>query len=126
MSFFNKLFGIYKDSSQEFCYFLGLKLRFPFENERRRNERRLIREELANIKGEILEGVQKSITTALLHQKTFGEFKNKYVGKTIVIVGAGPTLNYFEKIDDAIYVGLVVSNLAPAVRITLVIKAITI
>lgn len=106
MSYFNKLFGIYRDSTDEFCYFLGLKLRFLFENERRKKERSLIRAELANFKGEILEGVQKSIATALLHQKTFSEFKNKYVGKTIVIVGAGPTLNYFEKIDNATYVGV--------------------
>lgn len=106
MSYFNKLFGIYRDDTDEFCYFLGLKLRFVFEKERRKKERNLIREELANFKGEILEGVQKSIATALLHQKTFGEFKNKYVNKTIVIVGAGPTLNYFKKIDNAIYVGV--------------------
>ena len=106
MSYFNKLFGIYRDDTGEFCYFLGLKLRFIFEKERRKKERNLIREELAIFKGEILEGVQKSIATALLHQKTFREFKNKYVGKTIVIVGAGPTLNYFEKIDNAIYVGV--------------------
>lgn len=106
MSYFNKLFGIYRDDTDEFCYFLGLKLRFIFEKERRKKERNLIREELANFKGEILEGVQKSIATALLHQKTFREFKNKYVGKTIVVVGAGPTLNYFEKIDNAIYVGV--------------------
>ena len=44
MSYFNKLFGIYRDDTDEFCYFLGLKLRFLFENERRKNERNLIRE----------------------------------------------------------------------------------
>lgn len=106
MSYFNKLFGIYRDSTDEFLYFLGFKFHFLFGNERIKKERKIIREELANIKGEILEGVQKSITTAFLHQKTFGEFKNKYVGKTMVIVGAGPSLNYYEHIPNAIYVGV--------------------
>lgn len=53
----------------------------------------------------ILRGVQRSITTALLHQKTFSEFKNIYNGKTVVLIGAGPTVNYFEPINDAVYVG---------------------
>jgi hypothetical protein len=54
----------------------------------------------------ILQGVQRLITTSNLHQKTFGEFKNKHNGKNIVIVGAGPTLNYFEPIENAIYIGV--------------------
>lgn len=54
----------------------------------------------------ILQGVQRLINTAFLHQKTFSEFKNKFYGKKVVLVGAGPTLNYFEPIEDAIYVGV--------------------
>ncbi len=62
--------------------------------------------EFERYKNELLMGVQRCISTAFLHQKTFGEFKNKYVDKTVVLVGAGPTLNYFEPIANAIYVGV--------------------
>lgn len=41
-----------------------------------------------------------------LHQKTFSEYKNKYQDKTIVLMGAGPSVNYFNSINNAIYVGL--------------------
>ena len=49
--------------------------------------------------------MQRLITTALLHQKTFNGFKNKHKGQTVILIGAGPTLNYFEPIKNAIYVG---------------------
>ena len=58
-----------------------------------------------NLKNEILQVVQRLITTALLHQKTFNGFKNKHKGQTVILIGAGPTLNYFEPIKNAIYVG---------------------
>lgn len=61
---------------------------------------------LEDLKNDILEGVQRLINTANLHQKTFKEFKNIFYGKKVVLVGAGPTLNYFEPIEDAIYVGV--------------------
>lgn len=66
----------------------------------------LYKEDFQNFKDEILQGVQRCINTAFLHQKTFGEFKNKFQGKTIVLVGAGPTLNYFEPIKNTIYIGV--------------------
>lgn len=50
--------------------------------------------------------LQKNISTALLHQKTFLPFKNKHQGQTMVLIGAGPSVNKFKKIDNAIYVGL--------------------
>ncbi len=61
---------------------------------------------VSKLKDEILLGVQRSINTAFLHQKTFGEFKNKFQGKTVVLVGAGPTLKYYEPVEDAIYIGV--------------------
>lgn len=65
-----------------------------------------IPEEFIELKNEILLGVQRSLTTAFLHQKTFGEFKNRFAGKSVVLVGAGPTLKYYESIKNAIYIGV--------------------
>ena len=38
----------------------------------------ITREDLDNFKNEILVGVQRSINTALLHQKNFSEFKKEF------------------------------------------------
>lgn len=53
----------------------------------------------------IIRGVQRSITASVVNQKAFSEFKNIHNGKNIVLIGAGPTVSYFEPIKDAIYVG---------------------
>jgi len=46
------------------------------------------------------------IATAELHKQTFAGFRNKFAGKTVVLVGAGPSVNKFKPIKNAIYVGL--------------------
>ena len=46
------------------------------------------------------------IATAELHKQTFAGYRNKFAGKTVVLVGAGPSLNKFKPIKNAIYVGL--------------------
>jgi hypothetical protein len=50
--------------------------------------------------------IQRRITAAVLHRKTFAGYKNKHHGQSVVLVGAGPSLNDFIPIDNAIYVGL--------------------
>ncbi len=50
--------------------------------------------------------VQRSLTIAFLHQKTFGEFRNCNCGKKVVLVGCGPSVNQFVPIQDAKYIGL--------------------
>ncbi len=57
-------------------------------------------------KEELVRSIQRSITTALLHQKTFSQFRNINNGKDVVLVGAGPSLNEFVPIKNAVYVGL--------------------
>ena len=56
---------------------------------------------------ENLEGVKKIVSTALLHKHTFGKYKNIYQNKIVVLVGAGPSINYINKFPtkDIIYVG---------------------
>lgn len=48
---------------------------------------------------------QRLITASVLHQKTFAKWKAAFRGKTVVLVGAGPTVNYFEPVEGAVYVG---------------------
>ena len=55
----------------------------------------------------VIGGVRRLNTIAALHQRTFSEYKNINQGKTVVIVGAGPSVNFFEPIneDNVIYIG---------------------
>lgn len=46
------------------------------------------------------------IATAELHKSAFAGFRNKFAGKSVVLVGAGPSLKNFQPIKNAIYVGL--------------------
>ncbi len=48
---------------------------------------------------------QKLITTALLHQKTFLPFKGCNKDKVVVLVAAGPTVNFYNPIEEAVHVG---------------------
>ena len=65
------------------------------------------REQLVvSLNDQILRGTSRLINTALLHQKTFAEYKGCNVGKDVVIVGAGPTVNIFQPIENCIYIGL--------------------
>ncbi len=41
-----------------------------------------------------------------IHKNTFSEYKNKFVGKKVVLVGSGPTLNFYKPISDAIHIGV--------------------
>ena len=41
-----------------------------------------------------------------VNTKAFAEYRNAFRGKEVVIVGAGPTLKYYEPIPDAIHIGL--------------------
>ncbi len=47
------------------------------------------------------------ITTAFLHKETFGPYKNKHCGQNVVLIAAGPTLNYFTPtIANSVYIGM--------------------
>lgn len=49
--------------------------------------------------------MQRCINIALLHQKTFGEFKNCNQNKTVTLVGAGPTVNFYSPMKNSVFVG---------------------
>ena len=42
----------------------------------------------------------------ILHRQTFGEFRGAFEGRDIAVCGAGPTLNYYEPVEDAIHIAL--------------------
>lgn len=48
---------------------------------------------------------QRLVTAVSYHTKAFLPYKGIFRGKSIVLVAAGPTVKYFKKIPDAIYVG---------------------
>jgi len=50
--------------------------------------------------------IEQCLMTARLHQAAFAEFKGKCVGKDVVVVATGPTLDRFRKIDGAVYIGV--------------------
>lgn len=50
--------------------------------------------------------IRRSISTAILHQKTFAQFKNIHQGQEIVIVATGPSANKYKRIDNAIHIGV--------------------
>ncbi len=51
--------------------------------------------------------IQKSnIQAAAIHPKTFGGYRNKYYGQSIVLVGCGPSLKKYKPIKDAIHIGV--------------------
>lgn len=41
-----------------------------------------------------------------LHRRTFPQFKNIHAGKDVVVVGCGPTLNYYRNVARAIHIGV--------------------
>ena len=50
--------------------------------------------------------VEKKLSTMMMHQKTFPQFKNIHHGQDMVILASGPTLQYFEPFENCIYVGV--------------------
>ncbi len=43
---------------------------------------------------------------ASLHAETFKGCKNLYAGKDVCLIATGPTLNFFEPVENAVYVGV--------------------
>jgi len=50
--------------------------------------------------------IQTNLSTALLHQKTFPQFKGINTGKDVVVVATGPSVKSFRPMDDCIYISV--------------------
>ena len=96
MKLFSKIFSIKNTElkGEKVLTIFGIKIKY-----------KTLEGRLQAQKNAIIRGVQRSITASIVNQKAFSEFKNIYDGKSVVLIGAGPTVNYFEPIKDAIYVG---------------------
>lgn len=101
-----RLFGLFKTKANSFkkkFYVLGIKL---FAVKTQTQTMRLNQADFNRLVNCIGQKTQRSLTVAFLHQKTFGEFRNKYEGKTVTLIGAGPTVSFFEPIENSVYVGV--------------------
>lgn len=54
----------------------------------------------------ILREVQLGISTARLHEKAFGEFKNRCQGQDVVLVAGGPSVREYRPIPGAVHIGV--------------------
>ncbi len=48
----------------------------------------------------------RAIEVCSLHQKVFPKYRNINIGKDIVVVGAGPTLNFYNGMENCIHIGV--------------------
>lgn len=91
-----KLFGIYKTKKVSVVtkyYIFGIRYKKT--------------EDLASkITYSVTKNVKRLITTAALHQRTFLPFKNKNMNQSVVLIGAGPTVNNYIPIKNALHLGL--------------------
>lgn len=61
---------------------------------------------ISNSKKHIDIDVSTYVKAAIVHQKTFTQFKDYCKGKKLVICGAGPSLNKYQPIKDAVHIAL--------------------
>lgn len=61
---------------------------------------------IQEVKIDVLRKVSRLITASNINHSTFSEYKGCNAGKSVVLVGAGPSVNKFQPLDNCIYVGL--------------------
>lgn len=64
---------------------------------------KIIREEVSYITAR---EISTALTVQKLHMQTFPQFKNSNVGKSVAIVGCGPTINFYNSELDTINIAL--------------------
>jgi hypothetical protein len=75
------------------------EIKRPFQQFVRNHDSRYLYNELTCF-------VQRAVSTAILHQKTFSRFKNVHQGQEIVLVATGPSVKHYKRIDHAVHVGV--------------------
>ncbi len=89
---FNKIFKIQKKS-------------LTSEIQSLTSEIQSLTSEIRLLKSDLITIQNISIPAALTHGTVFNKYKNIHNDRYIVLLGAGPTLNKFTPIEDAIYIG---------------------
>lgn len=98
LKFTNKLFKLSKTKTHKIIQILGLKLKFKLKKEP------LSQPVLTIDKRLISDIVAKQLNTLVTHQKNFSKYKNYYKDQSVVLCGAGPTLNYYSPILNCVHV----------------------
>jgi hypothetical protein len=65
-----------------------------------------IANDTSNLKHFINRIVERKLSVAELHKKTFTPFKNKHQNQEIVVIGTGPTAKLYTPLKDAIHLGV--------------------
>lgn len=90
-------------------YFLGIRIY-------KKNIARSTTVDYKRMHDAILNSTIKMLSVQAIHSKTFKDYKNKYKGKNIVLIGAGPTVKFYCPIHNTINVGLNRACLLPNVN----------
>ncbi len=59
-----------------------------------------------DVNGRLCTNISRLFSVFATHSKVFPQYKGIYRGKSVVIVGAGPTVNDFVPIKNSVYIGL--------------------
>lgn len=90
-----QIFSLRNTESHKVLTILGLKFKMP-----------IYKKHLFQNKEFLYDLTKTHLQAISLHTKTFSGYKNIYKGKTVVLCGAGPTLNKYIPIENAIHVAL--------------------
>ena len=71
---------------------------------------------------EIRAAAQRYVAAACLHPTTFVGYRNKHQGQDVVLCGAGPTLNYYEPHEGAVFAAINRAFLLESVKFDYVIS----
>lgn len=54
----------------------------------------------------MVRGMEKSMACTRINSNTFGEYKNKFAGRSVVVCATGSTLNFYQPIENAVHIGV--------------------
>ena len=119
-SFLKSLFKTKNNKIKKTIYFLGIKI--CNKNIFSKSEK-FITDEICAIKNNLLE-LKEFIwqynfhvnKVFVQHQKVFPQFKYKHTNQDIVIVGSGPSLNFYSGLDKALHISLNLAFRYPKIK----------
>jgi hypothetical protein len=65
-----------------------------------------IEDDMEDDRSDIIKAINQSPTVQEINTKAFAKYRNINRGRDVVIVGSGPTLNYYEPIENAVTMGV--------------------
>ena len=83
-------------------YFMGIRYRSKYRTVKQ-DERGINYETVEKL---CLRATLYALDIRELHKKTFSKFREIYTGRDVVVVGCGPSLNYYRQVKGAIHIGV--------------------